>query len=228
MVSEQREARVGKRVRSVGRVAMVVLALAGLLGPIAGLVLPESVFGSPAAPSELIPRAFVPLVIRPENTPTPTPTPTAGPPPELAIYDKYGTLQDWEWLVDRFGDVTLDRGTGAAEVIELREVEGPSTLVLWLENANGDPIEGQEVVFYWPDAPDLLPYQEACGLTQGVVGVTKDTGEVGFGMGPGAWYDPATGGGPHQVWVVTDGTDCLGGLGWFDDHIHLDSVWRLP
>ena len=210
----------GNRVRSIRRIVLIVLALSGLLGPVTDLALPQPVSGSPAAPSVLTPRAYIPLVIRPAE-------PTL---PDLAIYDKYGTLQDWDWLVDKYGDVTLDHGTDAAKVIELREVEGTSTLVLWLENAYGDPIAEQEVVFYWPDAPLLQPHQQACGLTQGLIGKTKPNGEVGFGMGTGAHYDPELGQvGPHQVWVVTAGTDCLRGLGMlFDNHIHLDSVWRLP
>jgi hypothetical protein len=223
----------GERIRSVGRVALVVLALAGLLGPIAGLVLPQPVSGNP---SGMAPRAHIPIVMRPEDTPTPiptptpSPTPTAGPPPELAIYDKYGTLQDWDWLVGKYGDVTLDRGTGAAKVIEIREVEGTSTLVLWLKDAYGNPVVGQAAVFYWPDAPLLEPYERFCGLDRGVIGYSKENGEVGFGMGWGAHYDPELGQvGPHQVWVVTDGTDCFRGLGMlFDNHIHLDSVWRVP
>ena len=196
----------GNRVRSIRRIVLIVLALSGLLGPVTDLALPQPVLGSPAAPSVLTPRAYIPLVIRPAE-------PTL---PDLAIYDKYGTLQDWDWLVDKYGDVTLDHGTDAAKVIELREVEGTSTLVLWLENAYGDPIAEQEVVFYWEGA-DILP-------------ADKQNGEVGFGMGTGAHYDPELGQvGPHQVWVVTAGTDCLRGLGMlFDNHIHLDSVWRLP
>lgn len=201
--------------RSTRGVLLVILALSGLLG----FALPSPAVGSPTAPLDLIPRAYLPLVMRPEE-------------PDLAIYDKHGTLQDWDWLVDTFGDVPLDRGTGTASVVELREVEGPSTLVLWLENANGEPIVGQEVVFYWPDAPELKePHQQACGLNQGVIGYTKENGEVGFGMGDGAWYDPDAGEiGPHQVWIVTEGTDCLRGMGMIllTDHVHLDSVWRLP
>ena len=218
----------GNRGRSIGRVVLIVSALAGLLGPIAGLALPQPVSGSPAAASELIPRAHLPLMIRPENTPTPTPTPTPSPPPELAIYDKHGTLQDWEWLVSVFGPVTLDRGTDAAKVIELREVEGDMALIVRVENIHGGPIVGQEVVFYWDGAPLLPPEKQACGLDQGLIIPTNVNGKAEFIMGKGAWYNPAVGVGPHQVWVIAEGTDCLRGLGWFDNHIHIDSVWRLP
>jgi hypothetical protein len=208
------------KVYSVRRLVLIVLALSGLLGPVTGLALPQPVSGSPSAPTEdLIPRAYLPIVMRPEE-------------PDLLIYDMYGTLQDWDWLGGRFGDVTLDRGTGVAKVVELHEVEGDTSLTLWLQDASGQPVVGQEVVFTWPDAPDELePHQQACGLTRGVVGYTKPTGEVGFGMGGGAYYDPDAGMvGPHTVWVVREGTDCLGGLGMlaFTNHIHLDSVWVLP
>ena len=237
----------GNRIGAIGRVVLIVVALAGLLGPVAGLVLPQPVFGSLAVLSELSPRVHIPLLIRPENTPTPTPTstptptpipsptptpsvtPTAGPLPELAIYDKYGTLQDWEWLVSVFGPyVTLVRGTDAAKVIELRQVEGDIALIAHVENIHGEPIVGQEVVFHWDGAPLLPPEKQACGEVRGDVILTKENGNAEFIMGGGAWYDPAVGVGPHQVWVPIAGTDCLHGLGWFDYHVHLDSVWRLP
>jgi hypothetical protein len=66
----------GTEIRPLGRVVLVMMALAGLLGPIAGLVLPQSVSGSPLDLSDLTPHAFLPIVLRPEPTPTPTPTPT--------------------------------------------------------------------------------------------------------------------------------------------------------
>ena len=206
------------KVRPIGRVVLIVSALAGLLGPVTGLILPQPVSGSPAAASELTPRAWLPIVIRPEE-------PTL---PDLAIYDKYGTLQDWEWLVSVFGPVTLDRGTDAAKVIELREVEGDMALIVRVENIHGEPTVGQEVVFYWDGAPLLPSEKQACGLDRGLIIPTNVNGKAEFIMGNGAWYDPAVGVGPHQVWVVAEGTDCLRGLGWFDYHIHLDSVWRLP
>lgn len=227
----------GNKVRPVGRVVLVVLALAGLLGPIAGLVLPQPVSGSPAATTELLPRAFLPNVMRPVATPTPTPTitpsptPTAGPPPELAIYDKYGTLQDWEWLVSVFGPVSLDRGTDAAKVIELREAGPYATLLIRVENSQGDPIVGKEVVVHWDGAPLLPPDKQACGEIRGDVILTKETGSAEFPMGGGSYYYPDQGqAGPHVVWIPRDGTDCLHGLGMIagTDHYHLDSVWRLP
>ena len=211
----------GDRVRSIGRVPLIVLALSGLLGHVTGLAVPVPVSGSPVAPSDLTPRAFLPVVMRPE-------VPTL---PDLAIYDIFGTLQDWDWLVATFGPVTLDVGTDAATVIELREAGPYVTLIVRVENIHGDPIMGQEVVFYWPDAPFLQPYQQACGLDRGLIVPTKENGNAEFAMGTGSMYYPDRGeAGPHVVWVVREGTDCLRGLGWIagTDHTHLDSVWRLP
>ncbi|HSR33691.1 MAG TPA: hypothetical protein VLY63_24255 [Anaerolineae bacterium] len=213
----------GRKGNAVGRMVLIVAGLSGVLWLSSRPSPPCPVLGnssSAASPvGELVPRAFFPLVIHPGSPPE----------PELTIYDKYGTEQNWDWLVSNFGAVTLDRGTGVASVRVLREVEGPSTLVVWVENADGDPIENVPVVFYWAGAPLLPPEQQACGLDRGIVGLTKSTGETGIGMGGGAYYFPPAGG-PHVVWVAAEGTDCLGGLGMLGgtNHIHLDSVWRLP
>jgi hypothetical protein len=206
-------------------VLLVVLALSGLPGLVMGLALPLPVAGSPAVPLDLTPRAYLPLIMRPEEPVL----------PDLAIYDRYGTLQDWDWLVENFGPVELVSGTDSAKVIELRAADGYATLIVHVENAYGEPVVGQEVVFYWPDhdpsLPDLPPEKWACGLDWGLVIETKENGNAEFPMGGGSYYNPDLGEvGPHVVWIPRAGTDCLRGLGMLTltDHIHLDSVWRLP
>jgi hypothetical protein len=204
----------------------VLIATAGLLGAlgcVASYALLCLVFGASislaSTPEELTPRAFLPLVMNPPGAVEPT----------LTIYDLDGMERDWDWLVANFGAVTLNRGTGAASVTVLRAVEGPNALVIHVENSEGTPMENVPVVFYWPDAPELPPEQQACGLDRGIVGYTKSSGDVDFAMGPGAYYFPP-GAGPHVVWVPVEGTDCLRGLGMLGgtNHIHLDSVWRVP
>ncbi|MGD8903839.1 MAG: hypothetical protein PVH95_00530 [Anaerolineae bacterium] len=207
--------------RSTRRVLLVVMALLGLVGPFLGLALPRPVLGSPAAPLDLIPRAYLPLLMRPEDPVL----------PDLAIYDMDGVLQDWDWLVDTFGPVELVSGTDAAKVIELRAADGYATLLVRVENSHGEPLVGQEVVFHWPDAPELPAEKQACGLDRGVVTLTKETGTAEFPMGGGSYYNPDLGDvGPHVVWILRAGTDCLRGLGMLTltNHVHLDSVWRLP
>jgi hypothetical protein len=71
------------------------------------------------------------------------------------------------------------------------------------------------------------------GITpqRAVSGYTDVTGNVGFGMGPGAHYDPTINErGPHAAWVAGDNTqsDVILGLGMIpDDHLHLNPEWTL-
>ena len=205
-------------------VRRVVYTAAGLLGVLA-LVLSLAV-----SPSALGPAQEAPSTPEADSKWYPRPAVRAFEveTPALTIYDLSGQEQDWNWLIETFGAVTLTRGSGAAHVAVLRAVEGPTALVVRVETATGSPVEGIPVVFHWPDAPYLAPEQQACGLERGIVGYTNANGDVGFGMGGGAYYFPPSGG-PHTVWLALDGTDCLGGLGMLGgtNHIHLDSVWRL-
>jgi hypothetical protein len=207
-------------------VALLLLTLVGIaagsvlaLGHVFSHPVSERFVSAASAPVESTPAAFLPLVPRSGGAEEPA----------LTIYDLDGAEQDWAWLVATFGAVTLERGTAAASVRVLRAIEGPSTLVVRIEDAGGDPLENVPVVFHWPDAPLLPPEQGACGLDRGLVIPTKDNGNAEFGMGPGAYYFPPAGG-PHVVWVVAEGTDCLRGLGMLGgtNHIHLDTVWRMP
>jgi hypothetical protein len=207
-------------------VACAVLTLAVLYGALSlavGYLAPSSLArGSMAAaevPLDLTPQAFLPFVVR-----SPVPEP-----PLLTIYDLQGIEQDWDWLIATFGAVTLERGTGTASVTVLHAVEGPVALAIRVLDSAGDPIENVPVVFHWPDAPELQPWQQACGLDRGIIDLTDGSGYADFILGSGAYYFPPNGG-PHTVWLAIEGTDCLGGLGMLGgtNHIHLDSEWTLP
>lgn len=204
--------------------ALALSALCGLLSyTVLCLVSPPTRTRVKAAEPlqvQLAHRVYLPLVV----------APLAPPEPELTIYDFDGTaLRDWEWLQSTFGAVVLEREAGTASVKALRAIEGPSALTIRVEDPAGTPRQNVPVVFHWPDAPNLEPREVACGLTRGIVGLTNDRGEVGFGMGTGAYYFPPEGG-PHIVWVAVEGTDCLRGMGMLGgtNHQHLDSVWTVP
>jgi hypothetical protein len=202
---------------------LALVVLSGALSLATGFLPPSPVSrGSMAAadlPPDVIPQAYLPYVVRP-------PTPEE---PPLTIYDLDGTERDWDWLIATFGAVTLERGTGTASVTVLRTVEGPVAMVIRTVNSVGDPIENVPIVFHWPDAPPLEPWQQACGLDRGIIGYTDGNGYTDFILGSGAYYFPPNGG-PHTVWVAAEGTDCLGGLGMLGgtNHKHLDSEWTLP
>lgn len=158
-----------------------------------------------------------------EPTVTPTPTPTPPPTVTLEIYDCAGQITNTYWLTSTFGDVRWSEGN----LVELRCSIGPSVLVANVRDHDSQPVENATVVLYWPDAPFLPPELQSCGLDRGVFGPTNQNGDIGFGLGPGSYYFPPSGG-PHVMWVV-GGASCLAGLGMLGltEHQHLDSGWVL-
>lgn len=149
----------------------------------------------------------------------------------LTIYDKEGNEKDWDWLVARFGDVTISQSQAeqAYRVTALREKEGPASLVVKLLDENGNPVVKVPVVRFWPSAPELPQWE---GLPErwrnkGVSGRTNDEGDIGFGMGGGDYYWPDQGQkGASGVWAGEPGwgSDFVLGLGMLaaTNHIHLD------
>ncbi len=106
----------------------------------------------------------------------------------------------------------------------------PATIVVHVEDEAGAPVAGVEVVFYWQDAPVLPPALQGCGLDRGVYGPTNEAGDVGFGMGDGAYYWPDQGQvGPHRVCVGGLASERMDGLGMIaqTNHEHLDLAFVL-
>lgn len=161
-------------------------------------------------------RAYLPLVTLPGGGWTHCQEPR--------IYDQFGAEKDWDWVTANYGAVAYWRQPGSACLAELREVEGPSTLIADVG------VPGAEVVFYWPDAPFLSSELQNCGLDRGLIVAAKANGRAEFAMGGGSYYFPPIGG-PHWIWVLggPQHGDCLGGIGMLGltNHKHLDSVWRV-
>ena len=86
----------------------------------------------------------------------------------------------------------------------------------------GNPMEGIEVVFYWPDAQEDTDLGPMAGVPQGmrpgrgVIGVTKEDGTTGFGMGRGGAYTPHQERAPHAMWIRGDKVNSalVWWLGW--------------
>lgn len=171
------------------------------------------------------PAMFIPGVYRCACECEPTPTPTPEPPPTvtLTIWDCTGQITNTLWLTTTFGDVRWSPGSLA----ELRCSIGPSVLVAHAQDADGQPVANATVVLYWPDAPWLPPELQSCALDRGVYGPTNLNGDIGFGLGPGSYYFPPSGG-PHVMWVAGS-PSCLAGLGMLGgtEHQHLDSTWQV-
>jgi len=182
---------------------------------------------------------YLPLVVRdytPAAEPTVEPTvePTTEPPGVLpTIYDCDGNVTDIAWLHGYFGPVTWTKiPTATAKLSAIHPCCGdcPATIVVHVEDEAGDPVAGVEVVFYWQDAPVLPPALRGCGLDHGVYGPTNEAGDVGFGMGGGAYYWPDQGQvGPHRVCVGGVVSERMDGLGMIAEtnHEHLDLAFAV-
>jgi len=165
---------------------------------------------TPTPPPDPTPVAYLPLVMV-TDAPTPTPTPPPGP-VGLKVYDMYGVERTYQWAVNKYGVLVEQIGGWAYHCVELRERTGPSSLDVWVYQANGLPEGGVRVEFHWPG--DMA------------VRYTEPNGKAGFGYGPGSWiYDPAVGG-PHWL-VVQNPSSCdavsrLGMLaGTVHDHLNV-------
>lgn len=165
--------------------------------------------------------AFLPAVYSP-------PTLSVAYAPEIRDCD--GQITTTQWLTANFCAVTWTRPTSNSYLSALWPCCGdcPAVHVAHVVDEDGRPVEGMPVVFWWPDAPWLPAELYNCGRTKGVYGWTNANGDVGFGMGGGAYcWKPAAG--PHAVWVGTFSgrSNCLDGIGMnaATNHEHVDSWW---
>nr|NIV32620.1 hypothetical protein [Anaerolineae bacterium] len=98
---------------------------------------------------------------------------------EIKVFDVTGAERDWSWLVANYGNISVQTPEGVDgyyKVVELRERHDDSTFIVKVLDADGAPVVGKGVIFYWDTAP------EAPGsgwLEQGVRGDTKEGGVVG-------------------------------------------------
>jgi hypothetical protein len=157
---------------------------------------------------------------------------------EIKVYDYQGNRRDMAYLKGKYGDFIIQpaaAGDGPSyEISTLREkVSTAATLVVRIVDENGAPLEGIRVAWYWPDAPEdpnagplggVLPQMRP---NRCVTGSTNAAGDVGFGMGRGAYYFLDRGEiGPHATWVhgSTTRSELILGLGMIagTNHDHFD------
>ncbi len=196
------------------------------------------------------------------DVPSPEPPePPNGGDPMVEIYDfdnspfdPNATTRDWPWLRSIFGpdlqvhpieekaDVNLQPGDIIYKVQYLDCKVGETSVVIHVEDINGNPEQGRLPVFGWPSAESHgLPQTWKFWTDNGVHGPTNVNGDVGPSMGTGAYYDwteidPETGElgrGPHFVWVwdlPSDYVDGIGMLTWHPDvegnHLHVNIGYR--
>jgi hypothetical protein len=170
--------------------------------------------------------------------PEPPEPPNGGEQMDIKVYDFDGVERDWDWLVSVFGpnlrvlsveeqdDIYLTPGDPIYKVDTIRAKRGYSSCLIQVKDQNGTPVQGKTVVWGWSDAPTLeLADMGWNWTTIGDPGPTNETGDVGPGMGTGAYYhpdDPDDNRGPHWCWVYDLPSDYVEGIGMlsltFHDH----------
>jgi len=154
------------------------------------------------------------------------------------IFDTDGTQKDPAWLASTFGQVVVNsafapQGEAVYRIVELRAKLGPAALIAQVLDEAGQPVRGAPVIRYWPGAPELPDWDPPPERwrERGVVGRTNASGDVGFGMGQGDYYDPATQEGASAMWIGAPAThsDLVAGLGMLPntEHLHLDVLFQL-
>ena len=154
------------------------------------------------------------------------------------VYDLEHNERDWDYAKNKYGvefrRAKVQAGQKVYRLAELREKTGHSSLITQVVDGDGQPMDRVDVAFYWPEAPD--PPEPATEVyahdwhRNFVHGATNANGDVGPGMGHGAYHGEGEGG-PHAVWVrdpdiPSDVCEKLGMLaGTFHDH--LDQKFQL-
>lgn len=154
----------------------------------------------------------------------------------ITVYGHDGLIHDLDWLRKKYGNFLIKEAPPgpAYRIVALHEkLDAASTTVVTVSHAGDRPLSDISIAWYWPDAP----HDPNCGPANGVLanmlpnrcvfGTTNGNGDVGFGMGGGAYYWPDKGQiGPHAVWVYgTDvQSDVILGLGMVGatNHNHFD------
>jgi hypothetical protein len=144
---------------------------------------------------------------------------------------------DWQWILDTFGDVqvraiedkeglTLQDGDVVYKLVYLDARLGDANIIINVRDEDGNPVQGETVMFGWPDAPAHgYPGKPSNWTGIGVPGDTNENGDIGPGLGTGAYYSPAHGErGPHFIWVWDLPSDYVDGLGMLagTNHAHLN------
>jgi hypothetical protein len=96
---------------------------------------------------------------------------------------------------------------------------------------------------HWSTAPNIEFDANPKYFDKAVVGFTEGNGSIGWGFGGESWINAAEpekhNGGSYSVWASAHpdnfqppqdrvvGSDCLHKIGWWDDHIILNPIFRI-
>ena len=157
---------------------------------------------------------------------------------DIKVLDRNYNEKDLDWARSKYGiafrRANVEPGQKVYRLVELWEKRGPAALVTNVTGLNGEPLPDVDVALYWSSAPEPPePATEAYPhdwYPNFVHGLTNANGDVGPGMGKGAYIGEGECG-PHAVWVrdpnvPSDICECLGMLAG-TPHDHLDQKFQL-
>jgi len=154
--------------------------------------------------------------------------------PEIRAYTWDGQETSVEALQARYAfeikRATANPGSEVFRLTGIREKYGDAAQIARVLRPEG-PEDSRLVAWWWPDAPTQVPEPVPGEWERNyAVATTNAEGEVGPGMGTGAYHDAGTPG-PHAMWVVSPSapSDAVYGLGMIvgTDHHHVDLEWTL-
>ena len=130
-----------------------------------------------------------------------------------------GNPRDMNWVTQTYGS-WIERGTPGADgsiyrIVELREIEGPVTIKVWVRDSAGNPWPGVSVRCSWPGGEEIKP--------------TEEDGTVSL-CAMGDYISPWGSGGARSMEVLGDvPSDIARALGMLGktNHRHLDVVFQL-
>jgi hypothetical protein len=168
----------------------------------------------------------------------PSPEPPNGDDNMVRVFDLDGKERDEEYAKTKYGvdwrRANVAQGQKVYRLIELWEKSGHHSLITQVLDENGQPLANTPVTFYWSGAPQPpdppTPVYPHDWFSRFIWGLTNVNGDVGPGMGTGAYHGPGEGG-PHAVWIhdpaiPSDICEKLGMMaGTFHDHF--DQKFRL-
>jgi len=177
------------------------------------------------------------VYVRGADIPTPAPpAPETGEAyrVETRAYDWQGNEVPLEALQQRYGfeikRAAVEPGCEVFGLVAVREKHGTAATIIKVTHKSA-PDVGRAVAWYWPDAPQENPEPTLFDwMPNYLVAMTNANGEVGPGMGVGAYHNPGEPG-PHGAWIISPSTasDAVFGLGMLvgTDHHHVDLEFAL-
>jgi hypothetical protein len=157
---------------------------------------------------------------------------------DIKVVDLQYNERDFAYAEAKYGvafrRAEVEPGQKVYRLVELWEKTGHHSLITQVLDESGNPMDRVDVAFYWRDAPDPPdPPTEVYSHDwhrNFVHGPTNVNGDVGPGMGRGAYHGEGEGG-PHAVWVrdpniPSDVCEKLGMLAG-TNHDHLDQKFQL-